>query len=121
MTTQEVANRYMELEKQGKWMEIQDELYSTDVVCTEPEHAAAMGMQTVTKGIEAIKAKAAAWNEGIAEMHGGYCSEPVIGGDFFSVAMGMDCTMKNGQRMKMDEIAVFGVKDGKIVTEQFFF
>ena len=121
MTTQDVANRYMELEKQGKWMEIQDELYSDDVVCIEPEHAAAMGMQTVTKGIDAVKAKGRAWNESIEEMHGGYCSEPVIGGNFFSVAMGMDCTMKGAGRMKMDEIAVFEVKEGKIVVEQFFY
>ncbi len=121
MTTQDVANRYMELEKQGKWMEIQDELYSPDVVCIEPEHAAAMGMQTVTKGLTAVKAKAQAWNESIVEMHGGYCSEPIAGGNFFSVAMGMDVTMKGIGRMKMDEIAVFEVKDGKIVKEQFFF
>jgi hypothetical protein len=121
MTTQDVANRYMELEKQGKWMEIQDELYSRDIVCIEPEHVAAMGMQTVTKGIDAVKAKAKAWNESIEEMHGGYCSDPVTGGNFFSVAMGMDCTMKGVGRMKMDEIAVFEVKDGKIVKEQFFF
>ena len=121
MTTEQVAMRYMELEKQGKWVEIQDELYSADIVCTEPEHAAAMGMQTVTKGLEAVKAKGQAWNETIAEVHGGYCTEPVIGGDYFSLAMGMDVSMKNGQRMKMDEIAVFGVKDGKIISEQFFF
>jgi ketosteroid isomerase-like protein len=121
MTTQDVVNRYMELEKQGKWVEIQDELYSRDVVCIEPEHAAAMGMQTLTKGIDAVKAKAKAWNDSIEEMHGGYCSEPVVGGNFFSVAMGMDCTMKGAGRMKMDEIAVFEVKDGKIVKEQFFF
>ena len=121
MTTQEVASRYMELEKAGKWMEIQDELYSEDVVCIEPEHAAAMGMATITKGLTAIKAKAAAWNEGIAEMHGGFCTEPVVGGNFFSLAMGMDCTFKDGNRMKLDEIAVFEVKDGKIIKEQFFF
>ncbi len=121
MTTKEVASRYMELEKQGKWDQIQAELYSEDVVCIEPEHAAAMGMPTITKGLEAIKAKGKAFNEGIAEMHGGYCTEPVVGGSFFSVAMGMDCTMKDGTRMNMEEIAVFGVKDGKIVSEQFFF
>ncbi|MBL0356742.1 MAG: nuclear transport factor 2 family protein [Chitinophagaceae bacterium] len=121
MTTQEVANRYMELEKQGNWMAIQDELYSADAVSIEPEHAAAMGMQTLTNGIDSIKAKAKAWNEGIEEMHGGYCSDPVVGGNYFSVAMGMDCTMKGVGRMKMDEIAVFEVKGGKIVKEQFFF
>jgi ketosteroid isomerase-like protein len=121
MTTQEVANRYMELEKAGQWVQIQDELYSQDVVCIEPAHAAAMGMASLTEGIVAIKAKSKAWNDGIEEVHGGYCSEPVIGGNFFSVAMGMDCTMKGGHRMKMDEIAVFEVKEGKIVKEQFFY
>jgi ketosteroid isomerase-like protein len=35
--------------------------------------------------------------------------------------MGMDVTMKGGQRMKMDEVCVFKVKDGKIVSEEFFF
>jgi hypothetical protein len=121
MTTQEVANRYMELEKQGKWMDIQTELYSADVVCIEPEHAAAMGMQTVTKGLDAVKAKGNAWNESIEAVHGNYCTEPVVGGNFFSVAMGMDITMKGGHRMKLDEVAVFEVKEGKIIKEQFFF
>ena len=121
MTTQEVANRYMELEKAGNWAAIHDELYSSDVVSIEPEHAAAMGMATITTGLEGIKAKGKAFNESIEAMHGGYCSEPVVGGNFFSVAMGMDVTMKGAGRMKMDEIAVFEVKDGKVIKEQFFF
>ena len=54
-------------------------------------------------------------------MHGGFSSDPVVGGNFFSVAMGMDATMKGMGRVKMDEIAVYEVKDGKIVKEQFFF
>jgi len=121
MTTQEVANRYIELEKQGKWMEIQEELYSEDVVSIEPEHAAAIGMVPLTKGLEKVKAKGKAFNEMIEEMHGGYCSEPIVGGNFFSVSMGMDVTMKGQPRMKLDEICVFQVKEGKIISEQFFF
>lgn len=121
MTTKEVASRYNELEKQGRWDLIQDELFSADIVSIEPAHAAEMGMATTTKGIEAVKAKGAAFNEGIAEMHGGYCNEAAVAGNFFTLTMGMDCTMKNGHRMNMDEVCVFEVKDGKIVTEQFFF
>jgi hypothetical protein len=33
----------------------------------------------------------------------------------------MDVTMKGQGRMNMDEIAVYEVKDGKIVKEQFFY
>ena len=120
MTTQEVANRYAELEKQGLWHQNQEELYADDCESIEPAHAAAMGMSNV-KGKEAIIEKGKAFNAMIEEMHGGYCSAPVVGGNYFSVAMGMDVTMKGAPRMNMDEIAVFKVKDGKIVSEHFFF
>ena len=121
MTTQEVADRYKAFANQGNWQQIQEELFSRDAVSIEPAHAAQMGMQEFTTGLDAIKAKGQAFNEMIQEMHGGFCSDPVVGGNFFSVAMGMDVTMKGQPRMKMDEIAVYEVKDGKIVKEQFFF
>jgi hypothetical protein len=121
MTTQEVAGRYIQLEKQGQWMQIQEELYSSDIVSIEPEHAAALGLQKLTKGIEAVKAKGKAWGESIEEMHSGYCTEPVTAGNFFTVAMGFEATFKKMGRIKTDEIAVFEVKDGKIISEQFFF
>jgi len=35
--------------------------------------------------------------------------------------MGIDVTMKGKPRTKIDEVAVYEVKNGKIVTEQFFF
>jgi ketosteroid isomerase-like protein len=121
MTTQEVANRYMDLFKQGKASEIQDTLYDADVICVEPEHAASQGIPTLTRGLEAIKAKTKARQETIAELHSFYCTEPSVGGGYFSMAMGRELTFKNGQRRKVDEIAVFGVKDGKIVSETFYY
>jgi hypothetical protein len=121
MTTQELANRYLDLYKKGNVAEIYNELYSSDIICNEPEHAAAMGIPTLTRGIDAVKAKSKARQEIIAEVHSGYCSEPVVGGNYFSVAMGRDITFKTGQRRKLDEIAVFGVKDDKIISETFFY
>ncbi len=121
MTTQEVANRYYELIKQNKRAEIQEELYGKDIVNREPEHAASMGIPIVTIGLDAVKAKGKARMEMIEAVHSDYCSEPVVGGNFFSVAFGRDITLKGKPRMKLEEIAVFGVKDGKIVSEQFFY
>jgi len=118
MTTQEVANRFNELAQQGKWMEIQDELYSDDADSIEPPHA--QGLQSV-KGRDALTQKAKQFEASVEEMHGGYSSEPIVAGNHFAVAMGMDATFKGMGRMKMDEIAVYEVKDGKIVKEQFFF
>jgi hypothetical protein len=120
MTTQEVAARFNELAQTGQWDKVQGELYADNAVSIEPAHAAAMGMGNA-EGIEAIKAKGAAFNAMVEEMHGGYSTEPVVAGNHFTLAMGMDVTMKGMGRSKMDEICVYEVKDGKIVKEQFFF
>lgn len=120
MTTQEIADKFMELAKENKYGEIQDEMYSQDCESIEPPHAAAMGIGNIM-GIDAIKEKGKKFNESIEEMHGGYTGNPIIAGNHFAVPMGMDVTMKGAGRMKMDEIAVYEVKDGKIIKEQFFF
>jgi len=121
MTTQELANDYYQLFTQRQVAEIYEKFYSADNVCTEPEHALAMGVPTVTKGIAAVLAKSKERQQMIAEVHSFFCSEPVVGGGYFSVSMGRDLTFKNGQRMQIAEIAVFGVKDGKIISETFFY
>jgi ketosteroid isomerase-like protein len=118
MTTQEVANRFHELAQTGQWDKIQDELYADNAVSIEPPGS--QGMQSA-EGIAAIKQKGKQFGEMVEEMHGGYTTAPVVGGNFFSVGMGMDCTMKGMGRQKMDEIALYEVRDGKIVREQFFY
>jgi len=121
MTTQEVASRYYELSKQNKGAEIWDELYAPDVVNKEPEHALAIGIPTTTKGMDAIRAKAAARRETIQEIHAGTCSEPLVAGNFFSVVLTRDVTFKGKPRVTLIEIGVFEVKNDKIVLEQFFY
>jgi ketosteroid isomerase-like protein len=119
MTTQDVANRMNELFKENKWDQVQDELFAQDVVSIEPENSQAL-IKSV-KGMAAVKQKAKDFNAMVEAMHGGWCGEPIVAGNFISVGMGMDVTMKGMGRMKMDEIAVYEVKDGKVVKEQFFF
>ena len=117
MTTQEVANRFYELAQQGQFDLIQTELFSQDARSVEP---AGSFMENV-QGLDAIIEKGKKFNEMVEEMHGGYTNEPIVAGNFFACSMGMDITMKGQPRMSMDEIAVYEVKDGKIVLEQFFF
>ncbi len=118
MTTTNVANRFNELAQSGQWDQIQDELFADNAVSIEPEHSP--GLKSV-EGIEAIKQKGKEFGEMIEEMHGGYSNPPQVGGTHFAVAMGMDVTFKGQGRMKLDEVAVYEVKDGKIVKEQFFY
>lgn len=120
MTTKEVANRFSELAAQNNWMQIQQELFSQDAVSIEPSHAAEMGMGNA-EGLDAIMKKGEIFQSMVEEVHGGYCSEPIVAGNHFAIAMGMDVTMKGQGRSTMDEIAVYQVKNGKITKEQFFF
>jgi len=118
MTTQEVADRLSELFKENKWAEAQAELFADDAESVEPPGSP--GLQTV-KGLDAIKKKGEDFNNMIEEVHGGYAGEPVVAGRFIALAMGIDATYKGMGRQKMDEIALYEVKDGKIVKEQFFY
>lgn len=56
MTTQEVANRFMELAKENNWNQIQDELYDSDAVSIEPPNGMSAGLANA-EGFAAIKKK----------------------------------------------------------------
>lgn len=121
MSTQQIANRLVELCRTGKGDQAQDELYSKDAVSIEMEGMEAPGMPTVAKGIDAIREKGRQFNASIEEVHGGTVGDPIVMGNWFAVTMTMDATFKGRGRMNMEEICVYQVKDGKIVREQFFY
>src|SRR5215216_6426334 len=102
MTTQEVANRFNELAQSGDWATIQNELFADNAVSIEPPKT--QGLQNA-EGLDAIKKKGEVFGQMLEEMHGGYSSTPLVAGNHFAVAMGMDATMKGQGRVKMDEIA----------------
>lgn len=118
MTTQEVANRMNELFKENRWDLVQEELFADDCESIEPAHS--QGLKSA-KGKAAIKQKGEEFNKMVEEVHGGWNSEPIVGGNHISFAMGIDATYKGMGRQNMEEIAVYEVKDGKIVKEQFFY
>jgi hypothetical protein len=117
-TTQEIADRLVQLCKEGKYEEAQDELYSDDAESIEPPSAP--GLQSV-KGLDAIKKKGQDFQNMVEAVHGGSISDPIVAGKFISFALVLDATFKGMERQKMEEIAVYETRDGKIVKEQFFF
>ncbi|AEV98390.1 hypothetical protein A4D02_22435 [Niastella koreensis] len=121
MTTQEIAARYHEMANQRKFIEIQDTLYHEDVVCQEPEKAAAMGMAILTNGREAIKAKGVARRATIETVHSYVCSEPIVAGEYFSVVLKQEVTFKGKPTVTLEEIGVFHVQNGQVIKEQFFY
>lgn len=115
-STQQIANRLVELGRQGKIEEIQKELFSDDIVSIEP-----MGDNPIAKGMAAIIEKGKQFEASLEAVHGSELTEPIVVGNWFSIGWTFDATMKGRGRMKMEEICVYHVKDGKIISEQFFF
>ena len=56
----------------------------------------------------------------VAEMHDMEVSDAVVAPNSFACTLRMNVTMKEGGNMDMTELCVYTVKDGKIISEQFF-
>ena len=118
LTTAEVAYRFIELAQEGKWFEIQDELFADDVISIEPPGAKHLPN---AEGKAAVRKKGEAWVKRVEAFHGGQTSKPVVGGNFFAVARQASMTVQGIGRVDVDQVMLYEVKDGKIVREQFFY
>ncbi len=116
MTTQDIANDLVALCKTGDFATPGEKYWADDVRSIE-----AMGEGAVSEGKAAARAKGEWWS-GAHEVHGVEVEGPYVNGDQFVVRFKMDVTVKeSGQRMTMDEMAVYSLKDGKIAEERFFY
>jgi ketosteroid isomerase-like protein len=121
-STMEIGKQLVELCRQGKEREAMDRFYSPDIVSIE-----AMGSPTMParmEGIGAVRGKAEWWEKN-NEVHSRQAEGPWPHGDRFIVRFVYDVTSKAGpmagKRMRIDEAALYTVKDGKIVQEEFFY
>ena len=119
MSALEVGKQLVALCKQGENLQAVKTLYSPDVVSVE---ASSMpNMPAEMKGMDAILGKNKWWVDN-HEVHAATCEGPFPHGDQFIVRFNYDVTNKpSGKRMQMDEAALYTVKDGKIVREEFFY
>jgi hypothetical protein len=118
LTTQQVATRFNELAQQEKWFELQDELFAENVRSIDPPNSPYF---KYAEGKAAVRKKGEDWVKKIEAAHGRYTSQPVMSGNHFAAGRKVDITVKGFGRIKIDEIMLYEVKDGQIVSEQFFY
>jgi hypothetical protein len=118
MTTQEIANKLVAHCRKAEWEAAQKSLYSPGAVSIEPYDTPEFPKET--KGLDAIIKKGHMFSSMVEKSHGIEVSDPIVAGNSIAFKMTMDVTMKGKGRMKSDELCVYEVKDGKIVSEQFF-
>ena len=117
-TVSEVVSRFTELAQQEKWFDIQEELFAENVRSVDPSNSPYFGY---AEGKANVRKKGEDWVSRIEGVHGLYTSEPLVCGNYFTVARKIDITVNGIGRIQIDELMVYEVKDGQIVLEQFFY
>ncbi len=122
MTTKEIADQLVALNRAGKNIEAVETLLSVDVVSVE-----AVGNETmpaVMTGRDVIRGKNEWWVAN-HQIHSAKVKGPFPNGERFTVIYDFVVTPKvgpmAGKRMRMEEVALYTVTDGKISREEFFY
>lgn len=117
-----VGRELVDLCRRGKYLEAVERLYAPDIVSVEASGDETMPAEM--RGIDAVRGKGEWWLAN-HEVHGSEAKGPFPHGDRFAVFFTMDVTSKTGpfagKRMQFEEVALYTVKDGKIVREEFFY
>lgn len=117
MTIQDIAADLVALCKAGDFATPGEKYWADDVVSLE----AMPGDMARVQGKDAVRGKGEWWAAN-HQVHGAEVTGPYINGDQFAVGFKMEVTPKaTGERITMDEVALYTVKDGKIVEERFFY
>ncbi len=119
MTSKEIGNQLVEFCRAGKNDEAIKSLYANDIVSVEA--GAPPGQQRETKGLAACLEKSKHW-AAAHEIHAAKVEGPFPHDDRFAVMFDYDITRRaDKQRFNMREVALFTVKNNKIVREEFFY
>lgn len=110
----EIGASLVALYNAGKWDEPAKKWYVPGIVSVE-------GTGMACRGREALEAKAAWWY-GQNRVLGGSAEGPYVGASGFSVKYRIEVEEKgSGARVRMEEIGVYTVEDGRIVREEYMY
>ncbi len=118
MTTKEIAYKLVNMCREGKVEEAKEELFAEDIVSIEPAEEL---LAKETRGMDGIRKKAELFMSHVENFYGVVISEPVIAGNYFSISWDTDIQMKGQERKTDSELCLYKVKDGKIISEEFFY
>ena len=118
-STSTIAEELVELCRAGRNLDAIKKFYSPKIVSIESVGSETMPAEMT--GIEAIRGKNEWWFAN-NEVHSSKVQGPFVGGQQFVVQYEWDTTFKpTGERAVMTELALYTVKDGKIVHEHFYY
>jgi hypothetical protein len=119
MSLKSIANQFVELCNQGKNFDVMEGMYAPDIVSVEGDGKETAGKRPVIE-------KSRRWVE-VNTFHGEKVRGPFFCGGSdsegqFAVYFTLDITRKStGERLTLEEVGLYTVKNDKITREQFFY
>jgi hypothetical protein len=113
-TISEIAGRLVSLLKEQKFVDAYRELFSDDALSIDPIYAD----QPPLKGLDLLVEREGQFLQR-AQIHAIEVSDALIAGNYFTISLKMDFTAA-GERKNLGELCVYKIKQGKIVSQQFF-
>lgn len=117
MNTWGVAKKWKEMCEKGQNLECINELYADNIISKEMPGVPG----DVIIGKQNVWNKSKAWIDNVENIHTSSISNPLVAGNFFTAKMDFDCTFKDKGRQKTQEVCVYEVIEGKIISEQYFY
>ncbi len=99
--------------RNGRIMDAMREFYADDVVMTEPKHT--------TEGLEANLEREQEFVDGVAEFKSFEVTALAKGDDVSMYENVMEWVSTDGESMRVEQVSVAKWKDGKIVSERFYY
>ncbi|MBS1524758.1 MAG: nuclear transport factor 2 family protein [Bacteroidetes bacterium] len=114
-TTDQIAARLVELCRENKFVEAYHELYGEEAESIDPLY----GNQPLSKGLINLVEREKQFLAK-AEIKQITVSEPMVSGSHFAITIDMEFIHEDRGYINTGELCVYHVKDGKIVSQQFF-
>ena len=114
-TVHEIANRLRELVTEQRFVEAYQQLFAEDAESIDPLYTGQSPLKGLTKLIDREKDFLSG-----TDIHKISVSQPIVAGSYFTASLSMDFTMSGQDKMLIEELCVYKVKDGKIINQQFF-
>ncbi|MEN0056872.1 MAG: nuclear transport factor 2 family protein [Mucilaginibacter sp.] len=113
-TVPEIANRLASLCNDLEFVEAYTELFADDAVSIDPNNnnEPIVGLHNLIEREKQFLEK--------VEIHNINVSEAIFAGSYFSLVFSMSFTVKGVGDKQVEELCVYKVENGKIVSQQFF-
>jgi hypothetical protein len=115
-TIHEIANGLKEMVGEQKFIEAYQLLFSEDAESIDPLNTSGLPL----KGLATLLAREKDFLSRMVAINKITLSDPIIAGSYFTLSLKMSFEVEGQGHMEVDELCVYKVKDGKIISQQFF-